>query len=121
MGNFRVMGATGDGSAPIDSGNFHEVLEIDAELVTPGFYVKFVSTVAPRRTYQIGWVGLTVAAAFPGTSSPVNQYTTAQMFIESERMIFTEPASNSVNFPWGADTMVWSLGDSTVNLNVWWP
>lgn len=120
MGNLVSVGLTGDGSALIDSGTFHEIIEIDAAVTDLGFYGHFESTIQPRRTYQIGWIGLSVSAPLPGTTTPLFQWMTAVMFVDAEYRIFTEPAPNAVNFPWGADTLLWGFRDSVVTVNVWW-
>jgi hypothetical protein len=119
VANFSITGATGDGSAQFDSGNYHQVTEIDVQLVTPGFYVTYFSTVSPRRTYQVGWVGLSVASAFPGTTTPIYQFSVVQMFVDAEFRIFTEPTTGSTPFAWGADTVMWGVRDSVININVW--
>lgn len=86
-----------------------------------GFYVNQVYGAAPYRIYNVGWIGLSLLAPVPGTSTPLLQWLTAGMFIDSDQQIFTEPAPNSTNFPWGADTVLWGFKDSIVTLNLWWP
>lgn len=121
MGNFVQTGLTGEGSAHIDSGTFHEVQEIDVAVTHFGMYVNLTSATQPRRTFQVGWVALSVSAPVPGTSSPLYQWMTALEIVDAEYRIFTEPAPNAGSFPWGADTIIWSFGDSIATVNVWWP
>jgi hypothetical protein len=117
---FFQSGATGDGSALIASGGQQFVYEIDALVTTRGFYVNVIGTIFPRRLFQVGWIALSTPGSFPPTFSvPVAQMT-AYMFVDAESRVFSTPTFDPSSSFWNADTIIWSFGDSVVDLAVYY-
>jgi len=112
MGQVNVPTASGQGS--ISLGGAQAVNEYLAHLITPGDETNFYGQAGVRRTFQLGWVGLSEHLTSPWTADAIVWKT----FIENEtedKLVVYASGNNPDTFWWDLDP------GAVVDLYVYWP
>jgi hypothetical protein len=106
---------TGEGTAVIDGGAAHVIVEVDVQLVTKSILVEDLTTTFPRKVLRAGWYGFTVQGNPIPFSDPLSPYMTWWKYLD-----FEQEAAQIAPLGIFGDTLQWSFGGSVANLCIYW-